>query len=137
MDHVTERAPRILVVDSDTEIANMLKIYLEGLGALVDIASGGEDARVLLSTQEYDLVSLEVDLPDSDGFVLVMYIKAMDRALPVLILTKEDERIARLHGLELGADDYMTKPFDIEEYWLRVRNAIRRNAYLKSSLNSG
>jgi DNA-binding response OmpR family regulator len=131
MDHVTERTPRILVVDSDTDIAGMLKIYLEGLGAIVDVASSGAEAQDLLSTQEYDLVSLEVDLADMDGFILVMYIKAMDRALPVLILTKEDERIARLHGLELGADDYMTKPFDIEEYWLRVRNAIRRNAYMR------
>lgn len=119
---------RILVVEDSKETSEMLRAYLEGEGYEVVTAAWGKAA--LDSTQEKlpDLVVLDIHLPDMDGYEVCRQLRAHRRTenIPVIFLTKRSERTDRLAGLELGAVDYITKPFDIHELRLRVRNALRR-----------
>lgn len=127
-----DRMPRLLIVEDDIDVSNMLRIYFQGQGMEVDVVAKGAEALSSCLAKEYDLVSLDVMLPDMNGYEVIQLLKKLDRFIPVIFLTQRDERSDRIMGLELGADDYITKPFDIEEYKLRVRNAIKRRAeYLK------
>jgi PleD family two-component response regulator len=119
---------RILVVEDDVDTAEMLSAYFEAQGYEVLAAAWGEDA--LRVTQEVvpDLVVLDIRLPDIDGYEVCRRLRGQRRTeqVPIIFLTERRERIDRLTGLELGAVDYITKPFDIQELRLRVRNALRR-----------
>ncbi|RMF35375.1 MAG: DNA-binding response regulator, partial [Chloroflexi bacterium] len=116
---------RILVVEDDVDTAEMLTAYFEAQGYEVLSAAWGEDA--LRMTQEVvpDLVVLDIRLPDIDGYEVCRRLRSHRRTehIPIIFLTERRERIDRLTGLELGAVDYITKPFDIQELRLRVRNA--------------
>lgn len=118
---------RILVVDDEQDIANMLKIYFTGQGYDVEVANRGGDALDIVQHQLPQLIILDIMLPDMDGYALCKTLRTQTRTkhIPVIFLTQKDERSDRIAGLELGADDYITKPFDIEELRLRIANAIR------------
>lgn len=119
---------RLLVVEDDLDIGNMLKIYFSGMGFDVDVAVRGSDALEKTKQVLPHLIVLDIMLPDIDGYEVCRNLRTNMRTshIPVIFLTQKDERSDKLQGLELGADDYITKPFDIEELKLRVQGAIRR-----------
>ncbi len=126
---------RILVVEDDKDIANMLRIFFGGQGQDYDVilTARGQDALDKCRKHLPDLIVLDIMLPDMDGYEVCRELRTHTRTshIPIIFLTQKDERSDRIAGLELGADDYITKPFDIEELRLRVKNAItgyrRRN----------
>jgi DNA-binding response OmpR family regulator len=120
---------RLLVVEDDVDIANMLRIYFSGMNYEVDIAHRGSDALEKTKHALPHLIVLDIMLPDIDGYEVCRNLRTSTRTshIPVIFLTQKDERSDKLQGLELGADDYITKPFDIEELKLRVQGAIRRS----------
>ncbi|MEK6222741.1 MAG: response regulator [Chloroflexota bacterium] len=119
---------RILVVEDDFDISNMLELYFGGQGYEVDVASRGEDALEKTKTWLPHLIVLDIMLPDMDGYEVCRRLRTSTRTghIPIIFLTQMDDRSDKIQGLELGADDYITKPFDIEELKLRVSNAISR-----------
>jgi PleD family two-component response regulator len=120
---------RLLVVEDDVDIGNMLKIYFSGMDFDVDVAVRGADALEKTKQVLPHLIVLDIMLPDIDGYEVCRNLRTNMRTshIPVIFLTQRDERSDKLQGLELGADDYITKPFDIEELKLRVQGAIRRS----------
>lgn len=120
--------PRILIVEDDFDISNMLKIYFSGQGFEVDVAPRGADALEKTRHGLPHLIVLDIMLPDIDGYEVCRTLRTHTRTshIPIIFLTQKDERRDKIQGLELGADDYITKPFDIEELKLRVQNAISR-----------
>jgi PleD family two-component response regulator len=120
---------RLLITEDDVDISNMLKIYFSGLGYEVDTAMRGSEALEKTRQVLPHLIVLDIMLPDIDGYEVCRTLRTNTRTshIPVIFLTQKDERSDRLQGLELGADDYITKPFDIEELKLRVQGAIRRS----------
>lgn len=119
---------RILVVEDDFDISQMLRIYFSGQGYDVQVAPRGGDALTLTRKQLPQLIVLDIMLPDIDGYSVCRELRQTTRTshIPIIFLTQKDERSDKIAGLELGADDYITKPFDIEELKLRVKNAIDR-----------
>ena len=120
---------RILVVEDDFDISNMLRIYFTGQGFDVQVAPRGTDALTMTRQQLPQLIVLDIMLPDMDGYAVCRELRTTTRTkhIPIIFLTQKDERSDKIAGLELGADDYITKPFDIEELKLRVQNAIMRS----------
>ena len=120
---------RLLIVEDDPDISNMLRIYFGSQGYQVDVAQRGKDALEKTRAVMPHLIVLDIMLPDIDGYEVCRNLRTTTRTshIPVIFLTQKDERSDRLQGLELGADDYITKPFDIEELKLRVQNAIARS----------
>ena len=120
---------RLLVVEDDVDIGNMLKIYFGGMDFDVDVAVRGSDALEKTKQVLPHLIVLDIMLPDIDGYEVCRNLRTNLRTshIPVIFLTQKDERSDKLQGLELGADDYITKPFDIEELKLRVQGAIKRS----------
>jgi PleD family two-component response regulator len=119
---------RILVVEDDFDISNMLRIYFTGQGFEVSVAPRGNDALSMTRQSLPHLIVLDIMLPDMDGYAVCKNLRTTTRTshIPIIFLTQKDERSDKIAGLELGADDYITKPFDIEELKLRVTNAILR-----------
>ena len=117
---------RILVVEDDFDISNMLRIYFTGQGYEVQVAPRGGDALTMTRKQVPNLIVLDIMLPDMNGYDVCRELRETTRTshIPIIFLTQKDERSDKIAGLELGADDYITKPFDIEELKLRVQNAI-------------
>jgi len=128
-----QRKPRLLVVEDDNDIGTLLKLCFTDLGMDVTVCVMGREGLALFSTELFDLVMLDVNLPDIDGFEVLRVIKSSgDKNVPVYFLTQKDERAAKLEGLGLGADDYILKPFEIEELKLRVNIGLKhRQNYLK------
>ena len=120
---------RLLIVEDDIDIGNMLKIYFGGMEYDVDVAVRGSDALEKTKQVLPHLIVLDIMLPDIDGYEVCRNLRTNMRTshIPVIFLTQKDERSDKLQGLELGADDYITKPFDIEELKLRVQGAIKRS----------
>lgn len=116
----------ILVVEDDFDISNMLKIYFSGQGYAVEVASKGQDALDATRRSLPNLIVLDINLPDISGYDVCRELRTTIRTshIPIIFLTQKDERSDKIVGLELGADDYVTKPFDIEELKLRIQNAI-------------
>ncbi len=119
---------RILVVEDDFDISNMLKLYFQSLDYEVFVAPRGEKALDLTRQKLPNVIVLDIMLPDIDGYEVCRRLRTNLRTshIPILFLTQKDERSDKIRGLELGADDYITKPFDVEELRLRVRNTIKR-----------
>ena len=117
---------RILVVEDDFDISNMLRIYFTGQGYEVQVAPRGGDALTMTRKQVPNLIVLDIMLPDMNGYDVCRELRQTTRTshIPIIFLTQKDERSDKIAGMELGADDYITKPFDIEELKLRVQNAI-------------
>ena len=117
---------RVLVVEDTPELARQLKQRLEGEGYAVDTAGDGEEGRFLGETEPYDAVILDLGLPKIDGLTVLRAWRRADMAVPVLILTARDAWNEKVQGIDAGADDYLAKPFSMEELLARVRALIRR-----------
>lgn len=122
---------KILVVEDDPDISKMLKIYFTSQGYDVLAEMRGRDAIDTCAQKMPNVVVLDINLPDIDGYTVCRELRGSLRTkhIPIIFLTQKDERSDKIKGLELGADDYITKPFDIEELKLRVQGAIRRATY--------
>ena len=117
---------RIMVVEDERKIAAFLQKGLKAEGYAVDVAADGEEGHFLAGTQEYDLVILDLRLPKMDGLTLCRTLRAEKFAGPILMLTVRDSVKDKVLGLDSGADDYLTKPFDFEELLARVRALLRK-----------
>jgi len=123
-------SPTILVVEDDPDVADMLNAYFQAQGYEVITVNWGGDALQASHDRRPDLAILDIRLPDMDGYEVARRLRSQRRTedVPIIFLTEKRSRDDRLHGLELGADDYITKPFDVQELRLRVRNALRRSS---------
>ena len=126
-DAVTEKS-HILIVEDDLDLAEMLNAYFRVQGYEVQTAAWGEEAVRKTQEDHPDLVVLDIRLPDIDGYEVCRRLRSHRRTqdVPIIFLTEKRDRVDKLSGLELGVVDYITKPFDIQELRLRVRNALQR-----------
>jgi len=117
---------RILVVEDHRDIADLVALHLRDAGMEVDVARDGESGLALATDAQYDLIVLDLMLPGLDGLELCRRLRARDDYTPVLMLTAKSSELDRVAGLDLGADDYLTKPFSIRELVARVKAILRR-----------
>jgi two-component system alkaline phosphatase synthesis response regulator PhoP len=118
---------KILLVEDDTDIATLLDLHIQDLGYGMDHAADGEVGLEMALAGEYRLVILDLMLPKMDGMDVCKGIRAKKENLPILMLTSKSEEFDKVLGLELGADDYVTKPFGIRELMARIKALIRRS----------
>jgi PleD family two-component response regulator len=125
---VADTKAKILIVEDDLDVAEMLNAYFRVQGYEVYTVNWGEDGVRAAQTVLPDLVILDIRLPDIDGYEVARRVRSDRRTneIPIIFLTEKRERVDRLQGFEVGADDYITKPFDVQELRLRVRNALKR-----------
>lgn len=134
---LTETVPRILIVDDDADIRSLLADYLGEQGWHVSTAQDGATMQEALDTTPIDLVVLDLTLPGSDGLTLCRDLRARS-SLPVIMLTARSAPLDRILGLEMGADDYLCKPFEPRELLVRIRNVLRRSGTAGSdAVNAG
>ncbi|WP_147652686.1 response regulator [Vulcaniibacterium gelatinicum] len=124
-DPSAAKPPRVLVVDDDPEIGALLSRYLQAQGLQVRIAGDGARLRAAMRAPDFDVVLLDLGLPDEDGLTLMRELRARWSG-PVIIVSGRGESVERVVGLELGADDYVSKPFDLRELLARIRSVLRR-----------
>lgn len=126
---------KILLVEDEIDLGNVVKQYLEISDFEVDWLQDGRSAfgHLARNRTTYQIALIDVALPEMDGFTLAERIVELGLNIPFLFLTARNEKKDRLHGLKIGADDYISKPFDVDELVLRIRNIIKRNAPLLSS----
>ena len=130
------KQPLILLVEDETHIAQGLIFNLELEGFLVTHAETGAAAEEAFGSRSYDLVVLDLMLPDSHGIDICRQMRKVSPQLPILILTALGEEQDRVNGLKAGADDYLTKPFSLDEFLLRVSGMLRRSTWYQSTFNS-
>lgn len=125
---MAEVKQKILIVEDDLDVADMLNAYFRVQGYEIFTVNWGEDGVRACQTSRPDIVILDIRLPDIDGYEVAKRLRQNRRTsdIPIIFLTEKRDRSERLQGLELGADDYITKPFDVQELRLRIRNALRR-----------
>ena len=123
--------PHLLVVDDDERIRSLLQQFLVQDGYLISTAENAEQARILLSGIEFDLIILDVMMPGQDGISFAGELRNLGNNTPILLLTARGETEDRIKGLEAGADDYLPKPFEPKELLLRINAILRRMPYLK------
>src|SRR3954463_1354280 len=121
-----ERPPRILLVDDEQPIQTLLSFPLQRDGYEVVVAADGREALARYEEQRPDLVVLDLMLPRMDGLEVCKRLRAKGETVPIIMLTAKSEEIDKVLGLELGADDYITKPFSMREFRSRVKAALRR-----------
>ncbi|CAM3161379.1 two-component system, OmpR family, response regulator [Paracoccus aminovorans] len=119
---------RLLVVEDEPDLAEAVGAYLRAAGHAVDLAEGAEDAAAALAATDYDLLLLDLGLPDGDGLSLLRGLRGRGARVPVLIVTARDRITERIAGLEAGADDYLVKPYDLDEMHARILAIHRRAA---------
>lgn len=124
---------RLLLVEDDLPLAEALVSLLVSSGYAVDCVHDGEAAKTLVTVEQFDLMILDLNLPELDGLSVLRAMRAAGNRAAVMILTARGAAEDRVRGLDLGADDYMAKPFDIREFEARVRSLLRRQAGLRSS----
>ncbi len=120
---------QLLIIEDNKDIAHLLKLYFKEKGYQVALAGSGEEALQKASQLIPHLIILDIILPDIDGYAICRRLRSVPRTshMPIIFLTQKDEKSDKLQGLQLGADDYITKPFDLEELGWRVQNAISRS----------
>jgi two-component system OmpR family response regulator len=129
---------RVLVVEDDPDLNRQLARALSDAGYAVDTARDGEEAYFLGDTEPYDIVILDLGLPKMDGISILEQWRRADRNMPVIILTARDRWSDKVAGMDAGADDYLAKPFHMEELLARVRAQVRRSAgHAKSEIECG
>jgi len=124
--HIQTNARRILVVEDDPDISHLLEINLTDIAFQVDVVNNGVDGLNRASNHDYQLIVLDLMLPGMDGLELCRRLRSQSVNIPVLMLTARSSELDRVLGLELGADDYLTKPFSIKELQARVKAILRR-----------
>jgi two-component system OmpR family response regulator len=125
---------RILLVEDDLPLAEALTALLGRAGYAVDCVNDGVSAETLALAEQFDLVILDLNLPELDGLSVLRRLRARKNPVAILILTARGAPDERVLGLDLGADDYMVKPFDVREFEARVRSILRRQAGLRASV---
>ncbi|QQG41316.1 MAG: response regulator transcription factor [Candidatus Woesebacteria bacterium] len=123
---------RLLLLEDDTIIAANIKSLLKGQGYAVDLAETIEEADLKISDNEYDCLILDRKLPDGEGLDLVKKLRVQNYKTPILILTARNQNYDQIEGLNVGADDYLAKPFDIDVLSARIRTLIRRGERIPS-----
>lgn len=126
---------KILLAEDEENIASTIVLNLELEGYVVSHASKGKQALDLATKKHYDLIILDVMLPEMDGFTICEGIRKAGITTPILFLTAKGTSTDRVLGLKLGADDYLTKPFDLEEFLLRIKNLLKRNPAVNDTSN--
>lgn len=116
---------KILIIDDDKELCSLIKRSVLPVNIESDVCNTGKDGLRKLAENEYQLVILDVMMPGMDGFETLVEIRKT-RSLPILMLTAKDDNISKVHGLRVGADDYLTKPFNMDELIARIHSLIRR-----------
>ena len=124
--HIQASDKRILVVEDDPDISHLLEINLMDIAFQVDVVNNGVDGLNRASNHDYQLIVLDLMLPGMDGLELCRRLRSQSVNIPVLMLTARSSELDRVLGLELGADDYLTKPFSIKELQARVKAILRR-----------
>lgn len=117
---------KILLIEDETKIARYIKKGFEEHGFTIEVATNGEDGLFIATTEQYDLLIVDIMLPKLSGWDLVKELRSQSSHLPILILTARDEIQDKVKGFELGADDYLVKPFSFYELLARVRSLLRR-----------
>ncbi len=117
---------KVLIVEDDPDIIQLIDIHLKDLDCEIQVASNGKKGFELAMASSFDLVILDIMLPEMDGISICQKMRALDNFTPVLMLTAKSEEIDKVLGLESGADDYITKPFGIREFIARVKAILRR-----------
>ena len=117
---------KVLVVEDDRDMVELLEIHLKDLDCEMDLAYDGQTGLQKALAYDYDLMVLDVMLPGTDGLEICRQVRAHNKANPILMLTARSEEIDKVLGLEMGADDYLTKPFSIREFLARVKALFRR-----------
>lgn len=116
----------VLIIEDDKRIANVLRMGLLEDGHQVELSFRGDEGRDLITSDEFDVVVLDIMLPGTDGFSILKHARAAKCAVPILMMTAKDSMMDIVHGLDLGADDYLAKPFHLEVFLARVRAVGRR-----------
>lgn len=127
---------KVLVIEDDPDIVDLLEIHLKDLSCDLIKSYSGEDGLLQVKSNPLDLVILDVMLPGIDGMEVCRRIRSEQINVPVLMLTAKSEEIDKVLGLEIGADDYLTKPFSIREFIARVKAIFRRSQMIQESLSS-
>ncbi|MGU9956226.1 MAG: response regulator transcription factor [Arenicellales bacterium WSBS_2016_MAG_OTU3] len=123
MDIANKRA---LIVEDNADLARLVQLHLQDLHMQTDVASDGLAAMNLFNVYTYDVLVLDIMLPEIDGLEVCKRVRAKNRQIPILMLTAKSEEIDKVLGLELGADDYLTKPFGVAEFTARIKALLRR-----------
>jgi len=131
----TKNPEKVLLVEDDPEIANLLSLHMADMELQLEVATDGLSGLEKALQNDYELVILDVMLPKLDGLEVCKRIRERKKSLPILMLTAKSEELDKVLGLELGADDYMTKPFSIRELFARIKSLRRRVNALKSERN--
>lgn len=124
---------RILVVEDQPKMSSFIKKGLNAQGYIVDISESGRGAESMVAENAYDLIVLDVNLPDQNGMDTARHIRRDGFKGPILMLTALSATKDKIHGLDAGADDYLTKPFDFDELLARIRALLRRNTGTENS----
>ena len=117
---------RALVVEDNADLARLVQLHLNDINLRSDIANNGRTALSMLADRKYDMLVLDIMLPELDGLEVCKRIREVDERIPILMLTAKSDEIDKVVGLELGADDYLTKPFGVAELTARIKALIRR-----------
>jgi len=125
---------RILIIEDESHLANFIRKGLQESGYVVDIAEDGGTADYLVNVNKYDLILLDLLLPDQDGVVLCRKWRDDGRDTPIIMLTARDDKEDIIYGLDCGADDYVVKPFSFSELLARIRSLLRRVSMKPSKL---
>ena len=127
---------RILIIEDDKDIAHLVELHLKDAGHGVTVANDGNAGLELALSKHFDMIILDLLLPGIDGIEICKRVRAASATLPILMLTSRSSELDRILGLEIGADDYLTKPFSIRELLARVKALFRREEALRSEASS-
>ena len=128
---------RVLIIEDDVKIADLVEIHLTDHDCSLERAEDGETGLEMALAESYDLIILDIMLPKLDGLEVCKKIRAQENHTPILMLTSKSEELDKVLGLELGADDYLTKPFSIREFIARVKAIFRRTELQSSARSNG
>ena len=128
---------KILIIEDDKDISDLLSIHLSDLGFETEKVYNGKEGLLKAMNEEYKIIVLDLKLPEMDGLEICRQIRMERINTPVMMLTSKSEEIDKVLGLEIGADDYITKPFSIREFIARVKAMLRREKTIKTELEEG
>ncbi|MBK6266577.1 response regulator transcription factor [Marivirga sp. S37H4] len=117
---------KVLIIEDDIDLSNLVQIHLKDLAYDMQVAHNGKKGFEIANSSEFDLIILDIMLPEMDGISICQKLRALDNFTPILMITAKSEEIDKVMGLESGADDYITKPFKIREFIARVKAIMRR-----------
>ncbi len=127
-----EKVTRVLLAEDDKNLGNILKTYLEAKNYPTVLCPDGKVAYEAFKREEFDFCVLDIMMPEMDGFTLAKKIRKIDKEIPILFLSAKAMQEDRIQGFEVGADDYLTKPFSMEELLLRIKAILRRSSNIEN-----